>query len=53
MQKSQRLIILKQKKDEMKINMYKDIEDEEGNEVEIDPMTEIQANLETMESLMK
>jgi len=34
MQKSQRLIILKQKKDEMKLNMNKDIEDEEGNDVE-------------------
>ena len=41
----------------MKLNMYistgKDIEDEEGNEVEIDLMTEIQGNFETMENLMK
>jgi len=35
------------------MNMNKDIEDEEGNEVEEDPMNEIQANLEIMENLMK
>lgn len=37
----------------MKLSMYKDIEDGEADDFELDPMTEIQINMETMENLMK